>query len=318
MMTTLDISRLRREMAAELERRCCSAAPFSYARERGGSETLYGLTGTVNVLAALGLPLGNRSERSEIAARILERRKADGTFDGGAGPGHGLHMVLGALNLLGADPPENPVPLAPISPLELPSWLELHDWSSTHKELCGQTIPLLASDRVDAEWINVFVAAVAVRLDPERPLKTWCAADAPAWQVISCLYHVLAAFDAGRIPYPKPELLCQRLQDLHWDEAPENGPRTVCTDGDWAWLLLRLSTQLPQHAETCLQAIRRVSERRVQAWHNNRRNILCLDTHHLFCYLWSTAVFQSCIREHYVGGFVRDTLNDPALFRIQV
>jgi hypothetical protein len=35
-----------------------------------------------------------------------------------------------------------------------------------------------------------------------------------------------------------------------------------------------------------------------------------------YCYLWGTAVFQSCVRDHYTGGYVRDTLNDPALFRV--
>ena len=65
-----------------------------------------------------------------------------------------------------------------------------------------------------------------------------------------------------------------------------------------------------------MEAIRRASARRVRAWHQDRDAILPLDTHDLYCYLWVTAVFQSCVRDHYRGGFVRDTLNDPALFRL--
>jgi hypothetical protein len=127
---------------------------------------------------------------------------------------------------------------------------------------------------------------------------------------------VLSAFDAGRIPYPRPRPLADRLLGLRWQDAPDEEPRTVCTDGDWAWLLLRLGEQIPHNAAPALEAIRRVSARRVRARHEDRNAILALDTHHLYCYLWVTTVFQSCVRDHYRGGFLRDTLNDPALFRL--
>lgn len=315
-MKRLDMAQLKQSMTAELERRRCMATAFSYSQQRGGSEALYGLIGAVNVLDALGLPPGGRAARAAAAARILAWRGADGRFDGGSGPGHAVHMIVGALNLLGEPVPEDITPLAPTDPVELSAWLARHDWQSTHKELCGQTIPLLASGRVGAEWIEVFVREISSRLSPARPLETWCAADAPPWRVISCVFHVLSAFDAGRIPYPEPEWLTRQLLGLRWDEAPDGGQRTVCTDGDWAWLLLRLNEQVPGNAESAMKAIRRVSARRVRAWHDNREAVLGATTHELYCYLWSTAVFQGCVREQYAGGCVRDTFNDPALFRL--
>ena len=64
-----------------------------------------------------------------------------------------------------------------------------------------------------------------------------------------------------------------------------------------------------------MPAMRRVSARRVEAWHADPQGALNLDTHHLYCFLWSTAVFQGCVCDHYVGGYLRDTLNDPALYQ---
>ncbi len=316
-LTPLDIADLKQAVAAELAQRRCAGADPSFAEERGGPEALYGLTGAVNIHAALGLPLGDRATRTRWAARILAYRDSDGHFTTGEGPGHALHMVLGALNLLGEPIPGDIGPLAPRDPGALEAWMEAHDWQSTHKELCGQTIPLLASSgMVSRPWTARFTQRITERLPEARPLETWCQPDDPPWRVISCLYHVLSAFDAGRLPYPKPEQLVRRLLDLHWEEAPDTERRTVCTDGDWAWLLLRLSEALPHHAEAALDAIRRVSVRRVQAWQTDCKPTLSRSTHHLYCYIWVTAVFQSCMRDHYTGGYLRDTLNDPALFRL--
>ncbi len=317
MMVKLNIEQLRRAMAGELERRCCEGAIFSYGSLPGGPETLYGLTGAVNVIASLGLPLGDRTVRTQAAARILSWRNEQGLFDTGFGPGHAAHMVIGALNLLGEPVPSDMAPLAPLDTGELSDWLARHDWDSTHKELCGPAISILASGFAKEDWIEVFVRGVTARLDGTRPLETWCDAGAPPWRVISCLFHVLSIFDTGRIPYPEPELLIKRLLDLKWEEAPDREQRTFCTDADWAWMLLRLVEHRPRIAETALGAIRKVSARRVRAWHDDPQAVLSADTHHLYCYLWSTAVFQSCVRRDYTGGYLRDTFNDPSLFRLQ-
>jgi len=268
-------------------------------------ETLYGLIGAVG-RDIRGLPPPTRAERAEMAERILAYRNADGHFDDqGSTPGHAVQMAIRALNVLGEPVPENIGPLAPTDPEKLSAWLDKHDWQSTHKNLCGQTIPLLASGRVSPEWIDVFVGNISARLSPDRPLETWCAADAPPWKVISCIFHVLSAFDAGRLPYPKPDLLMQRLFDLRWEDVSDAVQRTECTDGDWCWLLLRFSEHLPQHAERALLAIRKVSARRVVAIREGKQDPQLI---------W-TAVFQSAVREHYTGGYLRDNFNDPAMYR---
>lgn len=312
----LNIADLRQAMADELERRRIGSEGFSYGETRGGEETLYGITGAINILAALGLPLGDRAQCRDVAARIMRYQNVDGTFRGSVGPGHALHMVVAALNLLGEPVPANIAPLAPTDPTEVTAWLERHDWQSTHKELCGQTIPLLASGRVGPGWVTAFRQGVERRLAPNRPLETWCADDAPPWRVISCVYHVLSAYDAGRLPYPRPEILLRRLLDLCWDEAGDDVQRTFCTDGDWALLLINLCNALPDAFPGVVAAIRRVSARRVRDWRVNRARILEDGTHHLYCYLWVTAVFQSVVREHYEGGVVIDTLNNAALQRL--
>ncbi len=312
----LDIDKLRQAMTTELASRRCGTEGFSYAEVRGGAETLYGITGAVNIMAALGLPLGDRDRRRDAAARILRYQDTAGRFHGSDGPGHAVLMVVGALNLLGEPVSANLAPLAPTDPAALSDWLERLDWTSTHKELCGQTIPLLASCRVGADWTAAFVRNVEQRLDSARPLETWCSADAPPWRVISCVYHVLAAFITGRLPYPQPEMLLRRLLGLRWEDADDAEPRTFCTDGDWALLLLRLCEAVPDGFAPAMSAIRRVSARRVHDWHANRDTILSASTHHLWCYLWVTAVFQAAVRDHYAGGVVIDTLNDPALFRL--
>lgn len=314
----LRIDALRLAVAAELASRRCADEGFSYAETRGGPETLYGLTGAVNTMAALGIRPGNRERRRDAAARILRYQAADGTFRGSDSPGHAVHMVVGALNLLGEPVPANIAPLAPTDPAALDGWINRLDWTSTHKELCGQTIPLLASGRVGPEWVAAFVQEVEARLDPARPLATWCAPDAPPWRVISCIYHVLSVFDAGRLPYPQPEMLLRRLLELRWDEAGNREQCTFCTDGDWALLLLRLCDAVPVGFAPAMAAIRRVSARRVREWYDHRAAILSASTHHLWCYLWVTAVFQASVRDHYAGGVVIDTLNKPELFRLCV
>jgi len=312
----VNVAELRTLMADELACRRIADREDSFADARGGPETLYGLIGAVHVRAALGLPLGTRALRAGWAQRILGYRDAAGHFSGAESAGHAVHMALGALNLLGEPIPRDIGPLAPTDPAALAEWLERHDWESTHKDLCGQTIPLLASGRVSAAWTEVFVRHLADRLRPASPLATWCRPDAPPWQVISSLYHVLSAFDAGRLPYPQPELLMGRLRELRWESAPESAHRTICTDSDWAWMLLRLCEQVPRHLEAVMPAIRQVSARRVAAWHAGGMALARTSTFHLYCFLWGTAVFQSCVREHFTGGYLRDTLNDPALFRL--
>jgi hypothetical protein len=41
-----------------------------------------------------------------------------------------------------------------------------------------------------------------------------------------------------------------------------------------------------------------------------------LDNRHRYWYIWITVVFQECVCAQYTGGYLRDTLNAPALFRL--
>ncbi len=154
---SMRIDLLKQAIVGELASRRCGGTGFRYAGQRGAAEMLYGITGAINILAALGLPLGDRGQRQDAAARMLAYREPDGTFRGEDGPGHALHMVVGALNLLGEPIPTDIAPLAPTDPAALEGWLEGQDWSSTHKEFCGQTIPLLAGGCVGAEWVACLV-----------------------------------------------------------------------------------------------------------------------------------------------------------------
>lgn len=312
----LDLAELKLAFLSELDARRCGGSTVRYANMRGQGAALYGLTGAINVRAALGAPLGDGALRAKMREHLMSWRDASGMFTTGEGPGHALKMVIGALNLLGEPLPPDPQPLAPTDPDKLDAWLSALDWRSTHKELAGRTIPLLAGGRVTQAWRTALARGLADRLHPDQPAETWCRTDDPPWRVISCMYHVLAIFDAGRLPYPQPERLLHRLLPLHWHDASDDEQRTICTDADWAWMLLRLAEHRPRFAELIMQQVRRVSARRVRAWRADPEATLRLSTHHLYCHLWSTAVFQSCVRDHYVAGYVRDTLNDPSVFRL--
>src|SRR5690606_6065605 len=143
-------------------------------------------------------------------------------------------------------------------------WLDPLDWRGTHKPFWGAVTPILATGRNGPQWTGVLLDHLASRIDPAHPLETWCEAGAPPKKVISCVYHITAALDAGCLVYPHAELLFDRLLTLGWENVPDAEPRTDCTDGDWAFLLLRLSEMRPGRAGEVMEKIRRVSARRVR------------------------------------------------------
>jgi len=310
----IDTREMRTLFLEELGSRRCEGDAHGYSDSPGGSASLYGTTAAVNIMAILGGDLGSPSERRAWADWILAYQGADGCFAGSGG--HAACMAVQALNLLGIDPPERLAPLAPSGAGELGNWLNSLDWSSTHKELWGQTAPLLATGLVDGEWVANLVDGISSRIHPDNPAETWCSADAKPWRVISCIYHVLMVFDAACIPYPFPDMLLHRLLSLNWDQVPDLETRTVCTDGDWAWNLVELSKLGPERFSEVMQQIRRVSNRRVRIWQEARDEVFRLSTHELYCFLWVTAAFQRCVREDFFGPCLRDTLNDPSLFRL--
>ena len=310
----VDLGELRERCAREVARRAVAGQPGAYAQERGGPPTLYGTTAAVNVYAILGLPV-TAAQREAWLAVILRHQDASGRF-AATGPAHALCMALQALNLLAAPIPPNVAPLAPRDPAALPAWLAAHDWGSTHKELWGSTGPLLATGLVSPAWTAAFTGALAARLDPAAPSATWCRPDDPPWKVISCLYHVLEAFDAGALPYPQPDLLLDRLLGLDWPAQRATARQTTCTDGDWAWLLAELGKLRPARWPAACAAIRAVSAQRAAAWTAGAVDLAALSTHDLFCHLWVTAAFQRLVREDCPGPCLRDTQNEAALLRL--
>jgi hypothetical protein len=65
-----------------------------------------------------------------------------------------------------------------------------------------------------------------------------------------------------------------------------------------------------------MSAVRKVSTRRIRFLRAQPEAWLSESTHSIYCHLWVTAVFQSLVREHYQGGYLWDTLNSPALYRM--
>lgn len=293
MLRPLDVTAVRHRVASVLA-----------SRQSIDAATLYGTCGAIHVRAALGLP---QIPMPAIAAW----QQDDGTFDDGqtSGPAHALCIAISAMHLSGQPLPGQVAPLAPTGVEALGAWLDGLDWSTTHKDFWGAVTPVLASGIVGEAWTSTLVAWLSER--------TWCRADDPPWRVISGIYHVASALDAGCVPYPRPQELFDRLMALEWDRAGDEVRRTDCTDGDWAWLLLRLAEMCPGRWEDVMAAIRRVSARRVAQWQADLKSVLDRPTFFIYCALWGTALFQHTCREHFTGPFMRDTLNDPSLFRIR-
>lgn len=287
----LNVADMRQRIAAVLD-----------ARRDSDAQAMYATCGAIHVRAALGLPQVDMP-------RIATWQRADGVFDDGqtSGSAHALCVALSAMNLTGEVIPDHVAPLAPVEVDALVPWLETLDWSTTHKDLWGAVTPVLASGLVDATWTRTLIDWLA-----NKPW--WNDGDAP-WRVISTIYHIASALDAGCIAYPNADALLEKVLSLQWDRVDDGVNRTDCTDGDWAWMLLRLSEMRPGYHGDIMAAIRRVAQRRVAQWHDEPEAMLAKPTFFIWCVLWGTAVFQGVCRDHFEGGWVRDTLNAPALYR---
>ncbi len=305
-MKTINTSDVASRVLSELEQRRCANGEFSYAGERDGKESLPGIAMAIRILAVLGAMPADREARSRGAAKIRSYCDADGHFIAGEGaeqgPAYAFGIACKALTALGAAIPDGiAAPRAPDDPAELMAWLDRHDWNSTHKNLCRHIKTEQGDNR---EWTEVFCNTVASRLSPDRPLETWCAADAPPWKVISCIFHMLTLFDRLALPYAQPEMLFRRLLDLKWESVPDTVPRTICTDFDVLWLLIRFAElYFPASMETVVTSIRQISERRVREWNENPgQDLARRTTHEIWCFLISTDTFQFYARDHFTGG----------------
>jgi len=310
----VDLYELREVFSAELHRRKRSSRPGDYAIRPGGEATLYATIGAAKVCASLGLALGTAAEQREWRAAIWSFREPDGGFLGRNG--HAAGMTVGALNLLGETEWQPVAGLAPLDPSALPAWLARFDPRRTHKEFGCASLPILVSGFGGAGWAETLYALLEQRVDPARPLELWCAADDPAWKVISCIYHIAEIYDAAARPYPHPQLLWQRLAGLEWPRVRNSVPRTTCTDFDLAWVLVRLCRQLPERLGKTLDILRQVADLRAEEWYENRPQVLADDTHGLHCYLIAAAVFQDILPDLFRGPKLFDCLNASWVHRL--
>lgn len=313
----LDISSLNKIVFTEIATRKSRWSKFQYADQKGEKPNFYGTVAVVNIHTVLNQPLGTTKERQKWASVIRSYQQKDGSFPGKT-PEHALCMAIQALNLLGGDIPKNIAPLAPVNLDEFKVWLQKEKWDSTHKRLWGGITPLLADKVVSDSWIEYFISTISSQLSLDSPKETWCSADAPPHKVISSIYHILQIFDAGALPYPKPDILINRLLDLEWHINRSSEKATLCTDGDWAWMLVELCKLKPAYFERAIDQIKSVGKQRVHEWNSQSIDISRLSTHHIYCYLWVTALFQDLDRTLFRGTWLYDTLNSPQLFRMGI
>lgn len=315
----MKVEEIRRVLWSELEQRRRSPAAGDYANNRGGKEAvLYGVTGAANLYAELGFDMGDFTSRRIWAERINAFQSPDGIFSSPSVPQHATAMAVEALNLLGGRP-ANPVRgLAPGRTEALPVWLESLDWSGTHKDFWGGAVVILASGLHDAGWIERLRELVENRFSTERFRPLWCGENDPPARIISCIYHVLSAYDGAYLPYPWPEKLWARLMDLDYSRRRNEIARTICTDFDYIHLLYRLAHQMPDRFEKCLTECRLVFRHRREEWNDNREKILAgASTHDLYCYVIGWVLLQKILPDHFEGQGLYDTLNVPWVFRIR-
>lgn len=302
-------------VCAELSRRKSRFPHFGYADSRGARPDLYGTTGAINCFAILGRSLGSLRQRARWSRAVLKHQRRDGSFSGRMGPEHALGMAIQSLNILGTPIPENISPLAPTKPADFRRFLEVLDWTTTHKPLWGLATPLVAGNRISKEWMHVLDGYLRERSKEEKA-RIYKTNEDQKFKVISSIYHIFAIYDAGKVPYPDSYEVLSTLLELDWHENRGNEERTQCSDGDWAWLLMELCKMHPELTCDALRQIESVCEQRCNEWNAGLVEIESLSTHHIYCYLWVVARFQSIMRHSVVGGMLWDTLNSPQLFRI--
>jgi len=317
-MEPLDTRELRQVMAEEMEKRRLSAAPGDYGYMPGSRESqMYGVVGAAHLHAQLGLDFGSQADRAAWIERINSFQRDDGTFECVSGPEHGACAAITALNLLGGRPGRPVRGLAPRSAPALEAWLNGLNWGGTHKDLCGGVAPVLASGFCGGDWVAAMRRNVEAHLAPERPLETWCGGGDPPSRVISCIYHVANAYDAAFVPYPRPQMLWDRLAGLEYDRKRDQLKRTICTDFDYGWLVERLACQLPERFAEGMGWLRSVAASMAAEWRTDRASLFARSsTHDLYCYGIGWAVYQRLSPGLFTGPGLLDTYNAPWLFRL--
>jgi hypothetical protein len=311
MVEPLDVTEIQRAYGRELARQE-DALVYDGAKLHGKALSL---AGVVRTKACLGLSLGDGAERRAMADAILACRLEDGAFAEGDHAGHINCLAVAALSLLGVTPPSD-LPLAPpVIPDDLESWMDGLDWESTHKNFWGEMILTLANGRGEGRWRSRLLELVEARLGCD-PRETWCKVDDPPWRVISSIYHIIMPLVVNGLPCPQPERLLQRLLDLKWEDAADGEKRTRCTDGDWAWCLMRLAEEVDTDFQMIRAALRKVSARRIRLWREDSTWIQGEDPRQFANDVWGTAIFRHVARDHYQGPPLYDVLNAHWLYRL--
>jgi hypothetical protein len=292
---------------------------FAFSDHRSGPSTLLATTAAVNIRAILGKDVGSFGDRAawadHIASFNLHALHANGVQD----PEHALCMAIQALNLLGTVPSLPAHCFASRELEDVDKLIANHSWRSTHKALWGKVAPLLASGMVDADWRARLFDAIGKRLQDSRGRVHFGLDRAAAGhRTISVLYHLGMIYDSARAPYPFARQMAFRLLDLDWPSKRRSSKITLCSDADWAWLLMVLARQEPEVFPAAYEAIANVARARAVEWNSGTAALPAMSTHHLYCHLWSTALYQDLCRVFFRGPYIPDTLNVPSLFRIRL
>jgi SAM-dependent methyltransferase len=312
----LDTAELITSVIDELAMRRSSTNRYTFLNKREGKPDNYGTTGAINCFAILGISLGDQDERIRWARAVRSFQGKDGKFPGDCAE-HSLAMAIQALNLLGEQLPHNLYPLAPLEVCELEKWLCNIDWTSTHKKLWGGSMPIVASNLGSEDWQDMLWKAYDTFMEDLINKMNEFSNEEP-WKYISKAYHVLSLYDAAGRDYPIPNVLAKTLIDIEWPKNRTKSHSTICTDGDWAYMLMQTCKQATDFYGIAVSQIKNVSNQRILEWNNNIISLKEISTHHIYCHLWVTAFFQSVHKQGYHGPVMWDTLNHHSLFRINI
>lgn len=313
---SINVWDLSRALMAELEARRVSHTAHAYSDFRDGEASLYAASAAANIVAQLGVPLGDWQNRKTWADHIATMQRARGDLGTESGA-HATCMAIQALNILGASVDASFGTFAPRDRNGLDAFVAEQDWRSTHKQLWGTTAPLIAGHLVDAEWVRACLSLIERRVSSAPGREFWHPASASPHTKISCTFHILQIYDAASAPYPFSDRLMHMLLSLDWPDVRHLAQKTYCTDADWAWMLSGLAQLRPEYYRRVRRVIREVSHQRVGEWNGGFVKLREMSTHHIHCFLWSTALFQNLDRESFTGPRLLDTMNEPSLFRIQ-
>lgn len=313
--TPISISILSNEIGKTLASRATPAHPGLYSDFPNGDPSVLGTAAAVNIKTILNLGSITGLQYDSTVSLLSSALHPNFRAPDGSDLPHLRCLAIQALNLISASPIVGNNIVAPLNAEKLPEFISSLNWESTHKSLWGLTAPILASNSVTSEWKSLFFELLTQRGRITDETAFWSRKSSPPWKKISSAFHVAQIFDCDGRAYPSPDMFIEHLKSLNWANARRDSDRTYCTDADWAWLTLKLAQQSPRHLKRAMLDIQSVSVQRTLEVRDFINSIDGVSTHHIYCFLWSSACFQSMCRQHFDGQHLWDTLNHPPLFR---